>query len=131
MLNPEGQAELLRRLAVAAGRRGLRVAPVGSVFFLYQGRKVALTKDLDAVVHDDAGEPASLEVLQQLGNDLGVAQPSEDKATVTVKVLGLAETAVEIDLIRGKEGSKRGFLVLRCLKWVTGSPTCRPASTPW
>ena len=108
MLGPDGQQELLRRLAEAAARRGLLVAPVGSVFFLHRGRRSLLTKDLDAVVTTLDGEPVSLAELEAIARDLGPATTASDEATVTVAIPGLAEA--EVDLLRGKEGAKRGFL---------------------
>lgn len=109
MLGPEAQEALLARLVEAAKRRGLMVAPVGSVFFLRRGRPTTMTKDLDAVVLDSSWEPAALEEVEALGRDLGEVETGMDRASVTVTVPGFAEGPVAIDLVRGKEGSKRGF----------------------
>jgi hypothetical protein len=93
---------------------------VGSVDFLHQGRPSALTKDVDAVVLDSRREPASLEDLEALGRDLGDAETGMDKASVTVTIKGLAETPVTVDLVRGKEGSKRGFFPRSLLREAAG-----------
>ncbi len=109
MLDREAQAEILKRVVEAAARYGLVVAPVGSVFFLFQGKSSLSTKDVDVVVHLDDGNIAPLEVLMKVGNDLGDARPSDDRASVMV-AMEAPRGSAKIDLLRGKEGAKKGFL---------------------
>src|SRR2546427_1679971 len=106
---------MLRRVAAAAARRGLIVAPVGSVFFLFQGRASVTTKDIDVIVHLDDGNIASLDLLVEIGEELGDARAAGDRASVIVKMEGPTGPAT-VDLLRGKEGAKRSFLPRELLR---------------
>ncbi len=115
MLDPEAQTEVLRRVAEAAARHGLIVAPVGSVFFLFQGRAYLTTKDIDVVAHLEDGSIAPLDLLVKVGKELGDAKPAGDRASVVVSMDGPTGPAT-VDLLRGKEGAKKSFLPRELLR---------------
>lgn len=105
-MGPREQQELLSKVANAAREEGCLVAPVGSVYFVIQGRPRPTTKDLDAVVFDADREPASLAALKRIAERLGTAEVMKDEAVV--RVAGTTGRA-EVELIRGREASKGGF----------------------
>lgn len=109
MLPESLQKEILLRIASAARKYGLLVAPIGSVYFLFRGRPKLFSKDVDGVILDEKGEPASLEMLRRIGEELGDVKVGQDRASVTVTIHGEGE-AIFIDLLRGKEGAGGGFL---------------------
>jgi hypothetical protein len=109
MLDPTDQAEVLEKILAVAKRMNLLVAPVGSVYFLYHGQPRLRTTDVDTVVLTDDGEPVSLEVLESFGRELGHIDSRSDGASVIVRPPETETSAYEIDLLRGKEKTKRGF----------------------
>lgn len=110
MLDEAAQRAAFQRVADAALRRGLLVAPVGSIYFLFQGEPKLMTKDVDAVVHDEDLQPVSVDVLRALGEELGEVQVSADKALVVVVIREEGEEPIQVDLLRGRAGAKGGFL---------------------
>lgn len=129
MLDPEAQTEMLRRVAEVASRHGLIVAPVGSVFFLFQGRAYLTTKDVDLVVHLDDGNIAPLDLLVKVGEELGDARPAGDRASVIVNTEGPTGPAT-VELLRGREGAKRSFLPRKLLR-VAASHGRRDGNVLW
>lgn len=109
MLDPEDQAEVLDRIARVARRHNLLVAPVGSVYFLYHGQPRLRTVDVDTVVFDASGEPASIETLEAFGRELGEAEVRFDGASVLVRPPDGEVLGYEIDLLRGKSKPRAGF----------------------
>lgn len=110
MLDPAEQERVLRMIARAAAERGLYVAPVGSLYFLFRGEAKILTKDVDAVVHGKDLQPVSIEILEDIGKSLGSVEIAHDKASVKVVIPQEGEKPIEIDLLRGRAGGKGGFL---------------------
>jgi hypothetical protein len=110
MLDPNEQTRVLRSIATAAAKRGLYVAPVGSLYFLFRGEAKLLTKDVDAVVHGKDLKPVDIEVLEEIGKELGGIEVAHDKASVKVLIPQDDEDPIEIDLLRGRAGGKGGFL---------------------
>jgi hypothetical protein len=71
MLDASEQERIFRLIAEAAQKRGLYVAPVGSLYFMFRGEPKLLTKDVDAVIHGKDLQPASIELLVEIGQELG------------------------------------------------------------
>lgn len=109
MLDPNEQTRVLRSIAAAA-KRGLYVAPVGSLYFLFRGEAKLLTKDVDAVVHGKDLKPVDIEVLEEIGKEHGGIEVAHDKARVKVVIPQDDEDPIEIDLLCGRAGGKGGFL---------------------
>lgn len=105
MLNPEKQSDALREVEEKARAYGLLVAPVGSVYFLFRGAPTLRTKDIDAVLHTEGLEPASLEQLRAVGQALGTSTVGHDGSTVKVEIESVItdDGHAEADLIRGSE----------------------------
>ncbi|MFA5862614.1 MAG: hypothetical protein WDA16_13060, partial [Candidatus Thermoplasmatota archaeon] len=110
MLDPAEQERVLRMIARVAAERGLFVAPVGSLYFLFRGEAKVFTKDVDAVVHGKDLQPVSIEILEAIGKALGGVEIAHDKASVKVTIPQQDEKPIEIDLLRGRAGGKGGFL---------------------
>ena len=111
MLDPERQEEVLRQVATAAAKRGLAIAPVGSVYFLLVGKPKTSTKDVDTVVHSSGQDVASFEALLEIAREIGGrVTPGEDRSSVQVGVIRDGVEVGVIDLLRGREGARGGFL---------------------
>ena len=106
---------MLQKVAESAARHGLVVAPVGSVFFLFKGKPKLSTKDMDVVIHFEDGDIVTLEEILKVGQDLGDAKVSDDRASVIVEIVGSLGLA-SIDLLRGRERTSGGFLPRELLR---------------
>ncbi|MCA1813941.1 MAG: nucleotidyltransferase [Halobacteriales archaeon] len=128
-LDEAAQRDVLRRIAEAAARHGLMVAPVGSVYFLLEGERSLRTKDVDVVVHDAKGSIASLDMVTTMAEDLGHAEVAHDKASVKVTIQKGGED-IEIDLLRGRPSAKGGFLPRELLE-AAGEHAKREGAVLW
>lgn len=106
-MDPREQQDLLTKVAGAALQEGCLVAPVGSVYFVIQGRPRPTTKDLDAVVFDADLEPASLSAVKRIAARLGTPVVTKDEAVVRVATPEAGRP--EVELIRGRASAKGGF----------------------
>lgn len=94
----------------AVAKRGLYVAPVGSLYFMFRGEPKLMTKDVDAVIHGKDLQPVSIDVLVEIGQELGEVEVAHDKASIAVTIKEPGREDVSIDLLRGRSGGKGGFL---------------------
>lgn len=110
MLDQNEQRRVFDLIAQAVAKRGLYVAPVGSLYFMFRGEPKLMTKDVDAVVHGKDFQPVSIETLVDIGQELGEVEVAHDKASVQVTIKEPGREDVLIDLLRGRAGGKGGFL---------------------
>lgn len=132
MLGPDRQREVLGRIAEAASRVGLLVAPIGNAYFFVQQRASFETKDLDAVVHLDNLSVADLDSVVSMARLLGDHEVQRDRAVVVVYLdgpKGGPDTAV-VELIRGKPRAHGGYLP-RPLLTSAGHQARREGSVLW
>lgn len=114
-LDPKRQEAAIRKVAEAARKLGLIIAPIGSAYFSFKGEAKLMTKDVDAAVHDADLEPASLDEVVKLGKALGESEIAKDQATVTIK-MELEGIIEEVDLIRGKSDTSKGYVPRELLR---------------
>lgn len=110
MLDQAEQRRVFELIAEAVAKRGLYVAPVGSLYFMFRGEAKLMTKDVDAVVHGKDLQPVSAETLVEIGKELGEVEVAHDKASVAVTIKEAGREDIKIDLLRGRAGGKGGFL---------------------
>lgn len=104
------QREMLAAILAAAREEDVLVAPVGSVYFLVAGTPRATTKDVDIVIHATNLQPPDMSVLRRIAARLeryGAPEATRDGAVLQLRT-DAAATA-EIELIRGRSGTKGGF----------------------
>lgn len=115
MLDASDQRALVERLAIIAREEGCIVAPVGSVFYIFFGAERDMTKDLDAVVHDESLAVADTPTLERIAKRLGEVSVTRDGAVVAVKTRpGLAEP--DLELVRGRRRRSGGFMPRKLLE---------------
>lgn len=132
MLGPDRQRDVLGRIAEAASRVGLLVAPIGNVYFFVQQRASFETKDLDAVVHQEDLSVADLDSVVSMAKLLGEHEVQRDRAVVVVYLDGPKDgpdTAV-VELIRGKPRAHGGYLP-RPLLTKAGHQARRDGAVLW
>lgn len=108
MLDADAQRQLFNAVVAAAAEEGCYVAPVGSLYFLFQGPPRGYTKDVDAVVHDSDLKTVNLKVLERIANRLGDVHVTLDEAMVQVRTTPEAVDP-DVELIRGRSASKGFF----------------------
>lgn len=111
LLDDQKQRRIVALVADKAKQEGCLVAPVGSVFFLFQESGRTLTKDVDLVIHDADLEIADLHTLRRIAQTLGEHEVSHDGAVVGIRLKGQTrEQAPEIELVRGRARARKGFI---------------------